>query len=68
MRHRGILIAHLILVLAASAWAQKKKTRDEQVREDQQKLSDNDDWIYNNYDRAVADAKASKKPMLVVFR
>ncbi len=68
MRRRRILIAHLILVLAASAWAQKKKTRDEQVREDQQKLSDNDDWIYNNYDQAVTDAKASKKPMLVVFR
>ncbi len=68
MRRRGILIAHLILVLAASAWAQKKKTRDEQVREDQQKLSDNEDWIYNNYGQAVADAKASKKPMLVVFR
>ena len=67
MRCRGILFVHLIVVLAASAWAQKK-SRDEQVREDQQKLSENEDWIYNDYDQAVTDAKASKKPMLVVFR
>ncbi|MEZ5301974.1 MAG: hypothetical protein R3F11_15210 [Verrucomicrobiales bacterium] len=62
-----------ILALAAfslgSALADEpKKTRDEMVRDDIANLETREDWIYNDLEKAAAEAKAAGKPMMIVFR
>ena len=63
---RMLLAASLVILVTATSQAQNK--RDMQVRGDKRKLADHEKWIYNDFDRAEAAAKAAKKPMLVVFR
>ena len=63
---RMLLAASLVILVTATSQAQNK--RDMQVRGDKRKLADHEKWIYNDFDRAAAAAKAAKKPMLVVFR
>ena len=63
---RMLLAASLVILVTATSQAQNK--RDMQVRGDKRKLADHEKWIYNDFDRAVAAAKAAKKPLLVVFR
>ena len=63
---RMLLAASLVILVTATSQAQNK--RDMQVRADKRKLADHEKWIYNDFDRAAAAAKAAKKPMLVVFR
>ena len=58
------LLAVAVLAFAASA------TQDSN-RQLQESLGDTDvheSWIYNDVDAAFADAKRTKKPLLVVFR
>lgn len=45
-----------------------KKTRDEQVLEDREALSKNEAWIYNDLSKAFAEAKRTKRPLMVVHR
>ena len=42
--------------------------RDAMVRSDVSSFADNDDWIYNDLDKAKEQAKASGKPLFVVLR
>ena len=63
---RMLLAASLVILVTATSQAQNK--RDMQVRADKRKLADHEKWIYNDFDRAEAAAKAAKKPLLVVFR
>ena len=42
--------------------------RDAMVRNDQSSFADNEDWIYNDLDKAKEQAKASGKPLFVVLR
>jgi len=44
------------------------QTRDEMVREDQRKITEEGFWIYNDLPRAFANAKQTGKPILVVLR
>jgi hypothetical protein len=53
------------LTLAAQ---EKKKTRDEQVIEDREKLSQNENWIYDDLDKAIEVAQNENKPLMVVLR
>lgn len=48
--------------------AQAQSERDKAVRLDKQKLSEDDFWIYDNFERAREEAIRSKKPLLIVFR
>ena len=48
--------------------AQIQKERDKAVRLDKQKVTEDDLWIYDNFEQARAEAIRSKKPLLVVFR
>lgn len=48
--------------------AQEKKTRDQQVREDQKKVAGEGFWIYNDLPKAFEKATQSGKPILVVLR
>tara|TARA_B110000014_G_C19763151_1_gene397355 strand:+ start:199 stop:405 length:207 start_codon:yes stop_codon:yes gene_type:complete len=48
--------------------AQLQSERDKAVRLDKQKVSEDDLWIYDNFERAREEAVRSKKPLLIVFR
>lgn len=66
---RLTLLATAILVIASvSATAQEKKTRDQKVREDREKVTSEGFWIYNDLPRAFEAAKQTGKPLLVVLR
>lgn len=67
MKLRFWLALSLLVSFTTSLTAQKK-TRDEQVRDDRNELAKNDAWIYNDLDKAMAKAKATNKPLLLVFR
>lgn len=67
MRHTLVMI--LILGLSCgSSLAQEKKTRDQKVREDREKVTSEGFWIYNDLPRAFAAARETSKPILVVLR
>lgn len=60
------LVACVVCVsLTAVAYSQ---TRDEMVREDRRKVTQDGFWIYNDLDEAFRQAKATGKPILVVLR
>ena len=54
-----------LLVFSASAFSQ---TRDELVRGDREKVEAEGFWIYNDLNRAFAEADKTGKPILVVLR
>jgi serine protease Do len=63
---RSSLVAVLIAV-SASPWA-VAQDRETKVRSDRDRLKDSDLWVYNDFERGVAEAKESGKPLFVVFR
>ncbi|MEZ6066620.1 MAG: Trx7/PDZ domain-containing (seleno)protein [Planctomycetaceae bacterium] len=56
------------LGLPIAAVAQQKPTREQLVRQDKQRILAEGFWIYNDLDRAFAEARKSGKPLLVVLR
>ncbi len=67
--HRHILtVATIFLIVVSSVSAQEKKTRDQKVREDREKVTSEGFWLYNDLPRAFEVAKQTGKPMLVVLR
>lgn len=48
--------------------AQQKKTRDQKVREDRDKVTQQGFWIYNDLETGFQQARQSGKPLLVVLR
>lgn len=58
----AILIA---LTVAAPALTSDRETK---VRQDPAKVDAAGDWIYNDLDRGIEEAKATGKPLLVVIR
>lgn len=66
---RSAFLLSLIPVIACiPAIAQEKKTRDQMVREDREKVTTEGFWIYNDLAHAFDVAKESGKPLLVVLR
>ncbi len=64
--NRAITLSLLSLfVLALPVEAQ---TRDEMVREDKRKVTEDGFWIYNDLDEAFRQARETGKPILVVLR
>jgi serine protease Do len=61
----GWMLAH---IQGGSAVAQEKKSREQKVREDRQRVEAEGFWIYNDLQRGYAAAKRTGKPMLVVLR
>lgn len=59
------LIAAIVCIGSNGLTAQ---TRDELVREDRRKVSEDGFWIYNDLPKAFAEARDSGKPILVVLR
>jgi hypothetical protein len=54
-----------LVLLSTAAAAQDRDTK---VRNDRENFQTSQEWIYNNLDQGVRAAKASGKPLLVVFR
>jgi len=65
MLSRLFLFALLVLSTTSICVAQ---TREEKVRRDRQQVESNGYWIYNDLQQGLAQAKESKKPLLVVLR
>ena len=68
MRLNAVLLLAMISLLPVSLSAQEKKTREQKVREDQQKVVSEGFWIYNDLPAAFEKARGSGKPILVVLR
>jgi hypothetical protein len=56
------------LLLLSAAWPALAQDRVTKVQNDRKEFSDDEQWIYNDLPRAFAQAKASGKPLMVVFR
>lgn len=66
---RVIVLSVIVLsVLIAPVNAQEKKTRDQKVREDLKKVTEEGFWIYNDLPKAFEQAKSTGKPIVVVLR
>lgn len=57
-----------VVCVSLTAVAAYSQTRDEMVREDRRKVTQDGFWIYNDLDEAFRQAKATGKPILVVLR
>jgi hypothetical protein len=60
-----ILCALIAVLFCGTSYGQ---TRDEKVRGDKREIEGDGHWIYNDLEAGFAEAKASGKPLLVVFR
>ena len=65
MKTRLFLLS-LSVLLATTAHAQNK--RDIAVREDKQKLAEDESWFYDDLETAISAAAKTKRPLMVVFR
>ncbi|MEZ6132202.1 MAG: Trx7/PDZ domain-containing (seleno)protein [Planctomycetaceae bacterium] len=69
-----MFIRHSVLLILACAVcttqlsAEEKKTRDQLVQEDRERVTADGFWIYNDLPAAFAKAKETGKPLLVGFR
>jgi hypothetical protein len=55
-------------MLSSDLSAQQKKTREQKVREDKQKITSEGFWIYNDVPAAFEKSRETGKPILVVLR
>jgi serine protease Do len=62
----GLPFAFVVLALITAA--QAAGDREAKVRDDRLRLGDDAYWIYNDLDRGLAEARRTRKPLLVVFR
>jgi len=67
---RSLQVVTLVIVgfIALSLQAQEKKTREQKVTEDRQRVEAEGFWIYNDLQRGYDEARKSGKPILVVLR
>ena len=52
--------------LTLASWAEE--TRDEKVLKDKNHVESGGNWIYNDFDRALAEARQTNKPLLITLR
>jgi serine protease Do len=64
----GLLFVCVGALVATSAWAVPPNQREAKVRGDKAKLENDANWIYNDWDKAVAEAKKTNKPLMVILR
>jgi hypothetical protein len=64
------LLAGLCLLLVVGAFSARVEgqSRAQRIREDRARIEAEGFWIYNDFTRGVAEAKATGKPLLVVLR
>jgi len=66
MKPTFAICAGTLLLLAATA--QAAENRETKVRGDKTEVEATGLWIYNDLAQAYAEARQTRKPMLVVFR
>lgn len=64
----SLLITCCLLPTLSSTCFAQRKTRDEKVHDDRERVTADGFWIYNDLPRAFAEANRSGKPILVGFR
>lgn len=62
------VIAAVTLIIAVPFSAQAQNPREKKVRDDKVKVEADGFWIYNDLPKAFEQAKADKKPIVVVLR
>ena len=65
-RVKWLLVWSIVGVLPMAADAQQDRAK--RVQNDRSKFNQDDYWIYNDLDKGIANARATGKPLLVVFR
>ncbi|MFM7036478.1 MAG: Trx7/PDZ domain-containing (seleno)protein, partial [Planctomycetaceae bacterium] len=65
---RIIALLLFTVLLCSPLNAQQKKTRDQKVREDRDKVTTAGFWIYNDLETGFRKARQTGKPLLVVLR
>jgi hypothetical protein len=63
-----MVMRYLLFLLPLFALADTVKDREGAVRSDRKNMAAQDRWIYNDTDKAFAEAARTKKPVLVVLR
>jgi hypothetical protein len=58
----------LLLFILVVDFQPPKKTREQKVREDRQRVESEGRWIYNDLQQGIDQARKSNKPLLVVLR
>ena len=69
--HEPLLIRmdpSVLVPFCGTASIRKAQTRDEKVRQDKASVQANGQWIYNDLDLAMAEARRDNKPLLATFR
>jgi hypothetical protein len=74
-RHDGLqrlatacLMFTALALAAVQTFAAAPNEREKKVRADKANLENDENWIYDNWEKAVAEAKSTNKPLLVVLR
>lgn len=67
-RVTAALAVAITLALSPAAPAQTQNPREKKVRDDKVKVEADGFWIYNNLPKAIEQAKAEKKPIVVALR
>ncbi|MCA9036757.1 MAG: PDZ domain-containing protein [Planctomycetaceae bacterium] len=63
-----MLLAFVLILSLTSEVSAQKKSREEKVREDKARVTEEGFWIYNDLPAAFQQAKQTGKPILVVLR
>ena len=58
----------ILAMVGSLGAAETKKTRDEMVHEDRAVLAENAAWVYNDLEKAFAEAEKTGKPLMVIHR
>lgn len=64
----GQIVAAFTLLGSIATTVHAAENRDTKVRNDKSHVESTGNWIYNDLDRAFAEAQASGKPLLVTLR
>ncbi len=68
MRWLIMLFCAMVMSLNTDVAAQEKKTRDQKVREDRERVTAAGFWMYNDLEGAFKQAKETGKPIVAVLR
>src|SRR5215213_43759 len=68
MSRAAIRAAAAVLLAFCPTVHAQPQSRDQKVRADKQKVEADGFWVYNDLPKAVAEARSSGKPLLVVLR
>lgn len=63
-----LLLTGLLLLTVSMAHAQDRKARQKARLQTDRDVSGAENWVYNDLDKAVAQARKDDRPILVLFR